>query len=546
MLKVWDNYRHMKTLTTLLFLITSFCSGAPISELQEIRLSKAELALINRDIPATLRLIAPNIISAHVHPPSYHFLADLYFKLGKISKGARVYYLLIKRLHSNDFLESRTDLLPALFKEVSPPGPLALEQYFKIATKYYLFASQKNLSKQKREKFLNLSYKYFLICEYYKYKKEQANYHLGVIQNKRSNYRQSIKRLLKAKKSLQTPKEKKALNLQLADSVIRSGQRDAGSLYLQSVFLSPTTSSNLKDYASAYLNALSSNEFYLRFSLGSSYNSNIHDLTGEQRESFQDQKLDEVYFKKDAFSITKSLNTFLNFKRRDHFSYFLNFYYQDNLKTNTKLSFQDSRLIFLLGEIRYDNSQKNLFKFNYSLTKSDFRETADQGLQTYSTTNTFTPALVHSLRAGSLQVSVPIKFVKYTYLEQSKNEVALVMSYTPLWVNTYFSPSYSLLLNKKGEPNISTDSREYILGFTNHTPFHSRLSHFLNVNIALNSNKEETLDYKELSINSITNIAFERFEKLNLSFSLDYIIKDQKIDDTIKTFSIGSEISYTF
>ena len=124
---------------------------------------RAEIAIVDGNQNLAFRIIQRNLIKKHFHLASYQFLIDLYLKNQKYAKAFRVYYFLIKRLHSRKLLEAGDKLaLKHAFSKVPKPNAEALSIYEEVAKKYFELHESEVFKNKKQPLFmLNMATKYF-------------------------------------------------------------------------------------------------------------------------------------------------------------------------------------------------------------------------------------------------------------------------------------------------------------------------------------------------------------------------------------------------
>lgn len=536
----------------LLFLICFFycCQlfAVHIKEIQEVRFAKAEAQYAKGNSAESLKLLSQNIFSNYVHPASYHLLAAIYFDLGEVKKGMTVLYSLLKRLHNEKLLKIRTENIESMIANVPPPGPLAKSQYFLIAKKYYEMGVNRAASDEVKTRFYELALKYFTICEKYAFESESSNYHMAIIHNRLGEHREALARLQKVKDQQESQnldvENDSNLKFYLADSLLRDSQTDAGSLYLQSIFLAPQTDSGLRSLANVYLHSITQNYFYLRAATGINYNSNVHGLTDEQKSNFESIK--PTYQQIDDYALTKSINAFWNIGRLEHFSFLTSLSYGDNLYLERKVSFQDNSYWYFVLETRYDNHEKYLLKFNYSYLKSQYRPDVDSSLEAYYNAHIFTPSLYYRLRNGTMQYSLIYSQGSNVVYSKSIQSIGALASYTPIWTHPYFAPTYSFYLGKQDELLDYNSSTQYKLAFANIMSVSHQLSYIFELDYLMNLNEMDQAHFSQVHFSNMLNLNFKKYPKLNFKIDLDYYMKEYRSSDSINTVVLGTEISYVF
>jgi hypothetical protein len=543
----------------LLFFLFSlfFCQlgwTASVEELQELNLAKAELALVDGNQKKAFKIIQRNLIKKHFHLASYQFLIDLYLKNEKYSKAFKVYYFLIKRLHSNRILiAGDRKALNFAYKKAPKPKPEALSLYEEIARKYFELHEREIFKNKRRPLFmLNMATKYFEVLIHYKYNIGEARYYLGLINKSKKNYGEAITNFLEARdvfaKEQGTEGVTQELDFLVGDTLIQTGLTDAGSLFLQSVYLRGTKGSSLRDYAQQYIESLYSQDLFIySLSYGMTRKGNAHSLSDEEIESF------DADFKESLGSVSDTsqdltLSAFYNSKQQNHFQYIASAYYATNEHSENLVSIQDSQAYGVSAELRYDNLIKSLVRLSYSLGKVSTRPEAGAAYESLSTSHTFTLSYGHLLKSGLITYRIPFSFTSVS--SENSNDTSyfgLNLSFVPYTNTKYFKPSYTLVVNSnnEGEEGISR-SLEINPSITNHFQIDDYRSIFLTGGFTYYRNSDETYGYKEWEIDASYAHVFKFWTNLNGSLSYSYTSQSQDDDDSVGRSEISGNLSVSF
>lgn len=541
-----------KTFSLILLLFCQLGWTASVEELQELNLAKAELALVDGNQKQAFQIIQRNLIKKNFHLASYQFLIDLYLRNQKFSKAFRVYYFLIKRLHSDRILKAGDRrALNYAYRKAPKPKPEALSVYEEIAKKYFDLHESEVFKNEKRPLFmLNMATKYFEVMLHYKYNVAEARYYLGLISKSKKNYGDAITNFLEARDLF--AKEDGAdgvtqeLDFLVGDTLIQTGLTDAGSLFLQSVYLRGTKGSSLRDYAQQYIESLYSQDLYIySLSYGMTRKDNAHFLSDEDIESF-DTDLKDLYGSVSDTSQDLTVSAFYNSKQKDHFQYIASAYYATNEHGEELVTIQDSQAYGLSAEVRYDNLIKSLVRLSYSFDKANYRPEANASYEALSTSHTFTLSYGHLLKSGLITYRLPMSFTS-SELSNSTSYYGLNLSFVPYTNTKYFRPSYTVVLNSndEGEDGINR-SLEINPTFTNHFQLDDYRSIFLTAGYTYYKNDDDSYGYKEWEIDLSYAHVFKFWTNLNASLSYSYSSQSQDDGDKVNKGEISGNLSVSF
>lgn len=542
----------------LVFFLCIMYSGllvcAPISEIQEINLSKAELAIIDHNYSLAYKLITQNLSRKHFHYNSYIFLANYYIEKGLWSKAFRVYYYLITKLHSKKVGKTKyTTDLPPYINDLPAPKPKALEVYFKIANLYYSLYSANIFTKEYSRSLLHHSKRFFYLCFYYKYNLPTVNYYLSLIELDLSHYNQAIRGFLRTKDLLGDIKNNEnnefidSINQSLADTLIRKGNIDAGSLFLQNLYSKSSSSSSLKEYARNYMDSIQENYLLLTFSGTMTSNTNIGSLTSEELTQFDS----ETQISKGATSSTKNFNLFYSSKRFHYLSTSFSLNLTEEIHQNTDLYFRDYRNANIYIEGKYDNLIKSIIKFYYLYNSVSLKTSSDGKYETYAKTQTYTGEYIHALKSGTLSYQIPftIQMLQGELSSTTKaqtTELGIKASYIPYAQYKYFSPTYTLFINSIEENDEEiANSFNLTSSFSNHFIFKQNFSTFLTLDYIINTNADVNYHYTQLVGSFTISYSFKFLQGFGSTINMNY--SDKWInDDVVNIQKISLGFAYTF
>lgn len=537
---------------TLVLLSVRLSHAASVEELQELNLAKAELALIDGNFERAAKIIQRNLIRKNFHLASYQFLINLYLKKEKFSKAFRVYYFLIKRLHSDRILlAGDRRALNFAYKKAPKPSPAALSIYEDVAKKYFDLHEGNIFGKTKRPLFmLNMATKYFEVMIHYKYNVAEARYYLGLISKSKDNYGDAITNFLEARELFAKDENNKGVTQELdflvGETLIQSGFTDAGSLFLQSVYLRGSRGSSLRDYAQQYIESLYSQDLYIySISYGMTSKDNVHSLSDEEIETF-DTDLKEYYGSVSDTSQDITLSAFYNSKQQNHFQYIASGYYASNTHSESLVSIQDSVAYGFTTEVRYDNLIKSLVRLSYSYAAASYRPEADADFESLSTTHTITLSYGHLLKSGLITYRIPYSFTN-SEISDNTGYFGLNLSFVPYTNTRYFKPSYSLVVNSNDEGDEDIErSLEINPSITNHFKLNDYRSIFLTVGYTAYNNDDESTGYTEYELDLSYAHVFKFWTSLNGSLSYSYTSQSQDDGDSVKNGEISGSLSISF
>jgi hypothetical protein len=527
--------------------------GLASDALQEIQFAKAELALIDGDEKEAIRNLRENLKVGSLHLPTYLMLTNIYLQKGENHRAFKVLYFLIRRLHPVDGARLLSlgyiDNVSAYLQEMSPPTREALEIYFLIAQNYYFLAERGNYTPEFRSQLYNLAAKYFIICDYYKYSLPQTNYFLGIVHSRRQLHQEAITRLLEAKdlfekeEEVESTTEIQNINFMIGDNLIREGYRDAGTLYLNSLYLDLEADESLRQYSKSYLDQLSSN--FQIFSVGLNYNyrQNIYRFDDSFLEDYDTFK--SILGPENGATIGKSLSYFVSTKRYGHLIYSGSVSLREDLAHEDLHWRLDSRIAGGGLEVKYDNLKRSLLKFslnyNHILTKldqeSDFKS---------STTNlVFNLEYVHTLKRGTLSYRLPFS------LRERKNDETLStrgfsLSYVPFYRTRWMSPSFSTEFSLLQEGEDLRDTKELQLSLSNHFRHSNQVSTFLFASYTKTDHELDRLSKNEYSLNLYTSFLLRFVRNLSANVSVSHSLANTGDDDSIRATSLTTGINYSF
>ncbi len=536
-------------LIVLFILVLTFqvFAASPTQERMEVNLAKAELALLDGNKKLAFKLLNKNLSKKNFHFPSFVFLADYYIEQGKWSKAVKIYHYLIKHLHDPSVIKLRySGNISNYISDLPAPNPKVLEVYFSLANLYKSLYGAGRFEEEYKKKLLSLSRKYFEVCDHYKFNLPIVKYQLGLIKSQQHEVNEAIFDLLEAKDLMSKDGNEEAqeainqVNLSLAETLIREGHTDAGSLYLKNLYLGRGIPDSLRDYARTFLDSLTFSFFSIGVSGALNYSSNINQKNDTELESFDS----EVDYSKDGFTVSKNINAFYASPKWKSFSANLVFNYLDEEARNRDLATKDLRNMSSIIEVQYDNFQHSIVKLSYSLSKTYLRDDKDSELEKVSTAHSFSFKYIHTLKSGTISYELPYTINQGT--EESTADYGLKLSYIPFWQSRFLSLSYSLSYDNIDEGADATNSNLISASVSNHFNIRPQLSYFISLEYDFNSNADTATSYKEFTIDNSLSYSFKRLSGLAADLNLEKSSKTNGDSEHIGEWTSSLGLSYSF
>jgi hypothetical protein len=536
----------------LLIILPKVIWSVEIYEIQEVRLAKAELAIADGKADQAIQLLLQNLSNKEFHRDSFLALADLYLKRNQPAKALRLYHFIVKKLHGKTLLDINTkeDLLKQL-QNIPPPNNEAMETYFQMGQTFYSIFDNPEYSVSLQSKMLKLAEKYLLITKHYKFALAESMYLLGIIQNKLSSYQESIQNFIDARElfeGMSTPEgpvsenTDKTLHLYLADSLIKEGFRDAGTMFLKSIVSQGNADEGMKSYAQNYLTVLSSHFFFATFTYGYYNNSNINSLDNLQVDNFEIDFASSLV-KNEGIFLSKNASFFYSSERlAHHYNLQVNAEYNQDEARNRELGYRDSRSFSGRMTIKYDNLVKSIAKIGYGIQNTQIKDTGGGPFYRYSTKHIINPEYIHTLKRGTINYKGIWEYSDF-YNLTTTTDTGLTLTYTPFLKNRLFAPSYGLTYRNEGEIN-APDSTAWVLSTSNHFNVNSRLSLFFNVSYDINNNPSDTIDsFKKWDLSLYGTYLIPKIDALSLNSYLTKSYTSNNDGTSIDISLIGLNIS---
>jgi len=538
----------MKYLSLFLLLISfQIIAASSIQEKQEVNLAKAELALLDGKKKLAFKLLKGNLSKKHFHYPSFIFLANYYVEQGKWSRAVKIYHFMIKHLHDPSVIKLRySGNISEYISDLPAPNPKVLEVYFNLANLYKSLFRAGKFDDEYKKKLLYLARKYFEICDHYRFNLPIVKYQLGLIKAQQEQVNEAIFDLIEAKDLMSEEGDEDAqdvinqVNLSLAETLIREGHTDAGSLFLKNLYLGQGIPDSLRDYARTFLDSLTFSFFSIGMSGTANYSSNINQLTDTERESFDS----ETYIEENGFTLSKNINAFYASPKWNSLSANVVLNYLDDKATNRELATKDLRNFSAITEVKYDNLIHSILKFSYNFSQTYLRPDKESELEKVSTAHSFSLKYIHTLKSGTISYEAPYTINNGT--TESTTDFGIKVSYIPFWQSRYLSLSYSLSYDNIGGGEDAENTNQYTGSVSNHFNIRPNLSYFVSLEYEQNSNVDNSLSYKVLSFENSLSYSFIKLSGLSADFSLAKSSKDDGVGEHTAEWTSALGLSYSF
>lgn len=520
--------------------------------MQEVRYSQAELALIDNDLKEALGYLQQNLEPGAPHIPTYLMLSRIFYSQEEYSKSFRVLYVLIRRLHPVDGQQilnlQYSDTISRFIRNMAPPNREALEIYFLIGQNYFRLAESGAFTGDFRAQLYELAAKYFNITDYYRFELPQTNYYLGVISSRRRRYQDAITRLIEARdlfsqdEGPETKTQVQNINFLLGDSLIREGYRDAGTLYLNSIYLDEEANDSLKQYSRSYLDNLASSYSLITVGVTGNYRQNLYRFTDTRLNDFS--LFEPIIGGRDGSSVAKSLNYLYSSRRFNKMIYTARVNFREDLQRDDIHWRLDNRIINASIEAKYDNLRRSLLKFNYSQLYIFTRPDLNEDFKINTTDHNFNVEYVHTLKKGTLSYRLPVTYRKRRNFNTTMNK-GLALNYVPFYRTRWVGPSFSTEFSLIEELNFAT-SKRLRASVSNHIRYSPIVSTFIFASYTKLDHELDSLSLDEYSVTLFTNVLLRFVQNLSANFSIARTMANTGESDKINTMTYSAGINYSF
>lgn len=540
----------------LLFLLSfpSLILAVDPHDQAEVLYDKAELAVEDFNRDRAIELLEKALKLNRGHYPSVHLLADIYKKRKRWAKAIKPLHNFIKQVHSREVLKSspRPELQKkyiSILEKIPKPTYAVLKTYEKMAAIYHSASKDESFTEQYRDRLVQLAIKYYGICIYYNHRVPKAQFSLALISREQKKYYSAIKHLLEAREELrkkdQNAPEIKEINYLLGDSLLRKGFIDQGAGFFRGLLNSKDTPAVYREFSNYYLDTLSTTFFTIGASLGVDYDSNVHDLSDEDYDNFQND-LQTSLVTKDAFKLRREFNTLLYLPLHRFWSTSFFVEYMDQVNQSESQPVVDTQDLTYGYDIKYSNLKESIIKLSYSFTDNSVRRDADGAFEPLSQTTVYTPQYVYLAENGSWTFKIPITFTETE--TASTTDTGFGISFTPFPTNPLFNTTYGIIYEsiEATDAELENSSRT-TFGIINKSNLDDASELFVNINYEVNSSPDPDESYSELRFGPAFNYKVQGLKGLSLYSSIEReSTMYNDASQNINKWEVSSGLSYAF
>jgi hypothetical protein len=494
---------------------------------------------LNKRINEAEIILKKNVSGPKSHLPSILLLSKIFSTKKIFSKSLKVYFFLIKKLHTDRLLNLKK--LESLQKElelIKMPRKNIKYLYFLMAQTFWEAYSSKIYSKRIKKFLIFSAYKYYKISNYYKIKKKETTFQLAIIQALLGETNLAITNLTLLKKMITIESKQKEeasssrenlskIDLMLSQTLFNSGQHSEGLLLVNKVKKKGANSSTrvLKK------SRIQASKFTLAF--GKIFDSNLYDTTSKSDRS-------------QSLSTGTSVDYFFRSKRKKEWSYTLGLTYNKEEMSNVDYNDLDSRSFSMNVGFIKNKFYSYIGKLNYAYGQFSKKVSQTGPFQTNLTIHSLTGEILFSNSNGSTNWHAHLKGFDYKNNNDSI-DIGIKRSYTPFRRTRLFFPTYSVELNHFKNFSLSSPTTELLFSLVNNSQFY-----FLNLNFS------STLEYfyqsHNLSQNNLHQINLEGLLTIPLNFiknlyfhpSIKYEFIKKEVSDLISKWKARTFITLSF
>jgi hypothetical protein len=541
----------MKLLTSILlglFLVSLFSRTTwsfEDRELQDLRFARAQAYFLKGDSNKALKYLYSNLETNPFHKKTYIRLGKYFFDKGQYTKSFRFYYYAIRKIDGPRFLQLQFFKKSYLknLKKQSPPKADALPLYFQLSSLYFQIYDQEKIKNQKSIQVLKLAQKYLLLCEEFKYQLGETKLMLGKTYQALNQKEISSAKLAEASSLFEkegSPK-KEMTDLLLAENLLYRGRKNAGKLYLRSVYLSSNSDASLKNYAHIFLEDLEKDYFDFTAFLRVKNKTNLHELTETELSQFSSDQFGEEsgLFNEKGISFTHYKNHTSRWKTLS------SFYFEDLATLSESSKRKNQREISLSSDLVYQNSPLShlALRLQHSLLFS--RATKESALSNNVSQTSLTPEYSKEYRSGRLAISLPMRW-EFSDSNDTTGQFGVGGLYHFYTLSSLWSPTLYLELSNKSEGSLFGSSFIFDMAFTNQTYINSKWSLLTQFQFLSKSNANEALAFNEAHYSLTALFDPELWQGLYVEFQGLYRARSFSNGETMSTSEIGVGLSYTF
>jgi hypothetical protein len=504
---------------------------------------KAKNLYLNKKINDAEIILKKNVTGTKSHFPSLLLLSKIFSTQKKYSKSLKVYFFLIKKLHTTRLLNLKK--LKSLQKElelIKIPHKNIKYLYFLMAQTFWEAYSSKMYSQRIKNFLIFSAYKYYKISDYYKIKKKETTFQLAIIQALLGETNLAITNLTLLKKMIhrESKQEEKAssphenlskVEIMLSQILINAGQHEEGLLLANKVKKRGTHNSTRALQQVLKKSRKHASKF--TFTYGKIFDSNLYDTTNESERS-------------QSLSTGTSIDYFFRSKRKKEWSYTLGLTYNHEEMAKVDYNELDSRSFAMnIGFIK-NKFYSYVGKLNYAISYGSKKVSPTGPFKTNLAIHSLTSEILFSNSNGSTNWQAHLKGFDYKNNNDSI-DIGIKRSYTPFGRTRLFFPTYSVELNHFKNISLSSPTTELLFSFMNSSQFY-----FLNLNLS------STLEYfyqshnlprnnlHQVNLESLLTIPLKVIKNLYFHPSIKYEFIKKEANNIISKWKARAFITLSF
>lgn len=532
------------------------CFGITPKQVQDIRYAKAISSFLNEDPKSGLKLLKKNL-DGPFHFPTENYLAQYFFEKEEFTKSFRFYQHILRKTYEPEVVnyiftpKLKKQFIEFIKKRKAPSGT-ALNTAFEVAEKYFEAYYLKIFPPEFSSNLLELSEKYFLICEENKVKLAATMFYLSKIYFERNQNTDAIKYLEKAKTAFEDNEEEaKQMGLRLediellyAEALTREGYIDSGTLIMRSLYSRDDISGGTRNYIKTFLNELKTSYFNALFVYQVRNKINAHQLTSEDYSNFSSLPNQQDLSKKDALFHHRRVNLFLNQQLSQRYTVNGNVHFISEKPVDSSVRGPGVDQTGIdIGIKRYRNNT-SFYGLDYHFEKVAGRNLSTLRFIQPTLRNSFSPTYYWLTKNSKWKITFPIEFRKYRD-ERSGTGLGINFNYSPILSESWFSPSYYGGVGRRSEGDNFSSSFYYNLGLSNsHQIFEDILWHSI-ADFYNNSNSFEVLSFNELTLSQFLTKPIKGFSKLKVEAEFNWRRRSFS-NSTISSLEFALGGSYNF
>lgn len=546
----------MKAIILFAFLFTFFSAFALTpKQAQDIRYAKAVSHFLNQEEKKGLTLLKKNL-DGPFHFQTEKYLAEYFFEKQAFTKSFRFYQHILKQTYDPEvvnFIYSygiRKEFQKFLENKVQPSAR-SLQISYEVAKKYFDAYFLRIFPEEFNKSLLELSEKYFLICEKFGVYKAASQFNLSKIYFEREQNVEAIKYLEEAKVSFEAnPDESEKLGvnsedieLLLAEALTKEGYVDSGTIIMRSLYSRENISGNTRNYIKTFLSELKTSFFNFSMIYQLKNKINAHQLTSEDYTNFSSLSNSQELGKKDALFHHRRFNFFINQQLSNKYTVNANLHYFNETPTTATVRGPGVDQTGLdLGIKKYRNDT-SFYGFDYHFENVAGRKLSTLAAIQPTQRSIFSPTYYWLTKNSKWKATFPIELRKYID-ERSSSSFGVNFSYSPILKSSWFSPSYYGGLGRRSEGSDLGNSIFFNLGLGNSHYIYKDILWFSTADFYNNSNANQVLDFNQMSLSQFFTIPLKGYERVKIEAEFSWKQRSY-LDSSITSMEFGLGASIT-